>query len=289
MIHRALFSLALAALLVLGAARATAQDADPAMRRAARTLYEQGVTAATEQRWEDARAAFERSLALFPGGVTRMALAGAESRTGRLVAAAESYRRFLREAEPAVRARHEEAVRTALAELEPRIPTWTLDVRGLAEGDAVRLDETRLAGAALGIALPVDPGPHLVVVERDAEIVAQASFVAVESTAGRVELDVPARASADTSVATAEPPVEVVAVEAVAVEESQAAEARVETSLATPTTTSGGSDDALWIGLGIGGAALAVAAIAIGVGVAVSASEASVATPVGNAPPIMTF
>ena len=139
-----------------------AQEATPEVRAAARQQFESGVSAAHEARWEQAREAFRLSYELFPHHSTLLNLAGSEAETGRLVEAAETYRRFLREA-PADDARRALASAT-LSELEARIPQ--LRVLGApASASELRVDGRAMPVRVLDAALPLDPGTHALRVE----------------------------------------------------------------------------------------------------------------------------
>ena len=83
-----------------GPASALAQPADPnsaAKLPIARKLYDEGVDAVNKGRWSTAYDKFKASYELVPRPITLFNLAGAQSQTGRLVEAGESYRRFLRD------------------------------------------------------------------------------------------------------------------------------------------------------------------------------------------------
>src|SRR4051794_12238516 len=92
-------------LLIVAAALALttsafAQPADSAAANkvpVARRMYEEGVDAVNKGRWSVAHDRFKASYDLAPRVLTLFNLAGAQAQTGRLVEAAESYRRFLRE------------------------------------------------------------------------------------------------------------------------------------------------------------------------------------------------
>ncbi len=173
-------------ILGLHAAPALAQDTPEARDvTVARQEFRAGIAAAQAGRWEEAREHFARSYALNPRRSALFNLAGAQARTGQLVAAAESYREYLGEDEE----RAEEA-RALLGELEARVPTLRLRVT-LADDDALTLDGEPLRRLLLASPIPVDPGAHRVAVTRgEAEVAAQ-SFEAVEGAAVEVALDVP--------------------------------------------------------------------------------------------------
>jgi len=173
------------------APRATAQEASSSEMAAARNLFRTGLAHAEAGRWEAARADFERSYGLARVPVTLFNLAGAQAETGQLVRAAESYRRFLQEANEGRAARYRDAAQTALAELEPKIPSVRLEVAGLGENDVLRVDEDDVARAVLGIAYPLDPGEHRVAVLREGEVVVEESFALAEGESRAVTLLVP--------------------------------------------------------------------------------------------------
>ena len=163
------------------AERAAAQAAgDPNAPTAAETTlareqFRAGVDAARSGRWWEALEAFTRAYELAPRPITLLNLAGAQVETGHLVEGAESYRRFIREAEG--RATEQvPAAEEALASVEPRIARVRLEISNLARRDLVELDDAPLSEAVLGAELPVNPGEHVVRVERADEEIGRESF-----------------------------------------------------------------------------------------------------------------
>jgi tetratricopeptide (TPR) repeat protein len=133
---------------------------DPALQRAAaRSLFAEGVEFARAGRWDEASDRFERAMELNPSPVIAYNVASALERVGRVVEAAEYLRqvRAFEDADPEVVA---EAA-TLLGEIEPRIARLTLDVP---PGVTVELDGAEMAAVELGVALPIDPGSHRIVV-----------------------------------------------------------------------------------------------------------------------------
>ncbi len=130
----------------------------------ARLLFEDGRRLASQGRWEDAAERFRRSLDLRPTHAVRYNLAAALDRLGRLVEASELARTVVREARPAdpVRRLAENLLRSA----SPRIGRLTIRVEGSARGAEVSVDGRGVPTARLGVAGPVDPGPHVVAVRR---------------------------------------------------------------------------------------------------------------------------
>lgn len=183
---------ALALAIALAPARARAQDGEPTAAEvaAARELFVEGAKAARAARWQDAYEAFERSYALYPQLATLLNLASAQASTGRLVEAAESYRRYLRGAE-GEDPEHVAAAERALESLEPRIPHVRVSVPNRQSEDAVELDEGVLREEVLGARYPVEPGEHVLRVRRDGEVVAEETFTAEEGKTVEVSLEPP--------------------------------------------------------------------------------------------------
>jgi hypothetical protein len=132
----------------------------------AQRLFNQGVEAARESRWSDARAAFERAYGLSPRPVVLINLAGAEARTGLLMRAARDYRRILEAAPSPDNAAFRRAANDVLPALEARIPRIRLDASGLGPADVVEIDGDAVAPGQIAEPHLVDPGSHTVVVKR---------------------------------------------------------------------------------------------------------------------------
>jgi hypothetical protein len=179
-------ALAFALSATLPAIPATAQSANEL--NAARRLYQQGVRHVRAGRWQLAREALERSLAIAERPATMLNLAGALVETGSMVAGAEMYRRYLRAAE---NDRHRESTQSLLAELEERMPNFTLVATGLGEEDRLFLDGAEIGRGIMGIPVPVDPGDHEITVMRDGDTIAAVEFVAEEGEESPVSLRAP--------------------------------------------------------------------------------------------------
>ena len=172
----------------LPAVSVSAQDPSPSEVSLARRLYREGLRHARGGRWEEARAAFERSLDLAPRPATRLNLGTAQLETGHLVAAAESYRHYLAET---TSERHRARAQGLLDELEPRIPTLLLTIENLAGDDTVQLDDQDLSAVAIGEPLPVDPGEHSITVLRAGSEIAAQDVTLAEGERSEVSLRVP--------------------------------------------------------------------------------------------------
>lgn len=177
----------------------------------ARQEFDAGMRAARETQWEEARQHFARSYELAPRPVTLLNLAGAQAQTGQLVAASESYRRFLATASERDAERFRAQAEQALAATDARIGHAQLRFDGLSAGDEVRLDDAPLSRASLSMQMPVDPGDHLITVRRQDTEVGRTAFRVTEGGASTVRVIVPrgvpspadaARADADNDDAT---------------------------------------------------------------------------------------
>lgn len=157
----------------------------------ARQEFDAGMAAARETQWEDARQHFARSYELAPRPVTLLNLAGAQAQSGQLVAASESYRRFMSTASERDAERFRAQAEQALAAAEARIGHAELHAEGLAEGDEVRLDDDPISRASLSLTMPLDPGDHVITVRRHGVEVARTAFGVTEGGASTVRLIVP--------------------------------------------------------------------------------------------------
>jgi hypothetical protein len=136
-------------------------SAAPRDRAAAEVLFQAGRDALERGDWKAACARFEESNRLDPAAGTTMNLANCSEKLGRLAKAWELYRSAL-EALPADDDRVSVATERARA-LEKRIPYLTIRLApGTAPATRVERDGIELGRASLGLALPVDPGRHLV-------------------------------------------------------------------------------------------------------------------------------
>lgn len=154
---------------------------------AARNLFREGVRAAKAGEWERAREAFAKAHALAREPEILLNLAGAQANTAQLLAATETYRRFLQEAPAAMVDANRARVQLLIAEIEERTPRIVIEVAGSTSQDVVELDGAAIASAALGVALPVDPGPHVVALVRGGAR-AEETVTLAESVERRVRL-----------------------------------------------------------------------------------------------------
>lgn len=181
--------IALATSMIAPAPRAQAQP-EGADAPTPDQLFEAGVEASRARRWDVAVDAFSRVYDLTGRAEVLLNLAAVELQVGRLVAAAATYRRFLRQTsssdDPSLRV---EAA-TALAAVEVRIPRVSILVRGQIGADhRIEIDGEELSRlATVGGAVPIDPGAHIVVMRRGDDEVARAGFAVAEGDETEVTL-----------------------------------------------------------------------------------------------------
>lgn len=187
--------------LVLASPSGRAAAQSDAARDAARAEFQVGLQAAQEGDWERAHEFFERAYELAPLPGVLMNLAGAQRHTGRLMASAASYRRFLDEVTEGRDARHRGTVESALGEVEGAIPTLVIHVEALLEGDQVRLDGEPLS--EFDVPVRVDPGSHHVTIYRDGRPLAEEEIEIEEGHSRDVHMSAPPRVPDPAQVAAA--------------------------------------------------------------------------------------
>jgi len=246
-----------------------AEDAGDEVQRTAlaRSLFREGVELSDGERWAEAADRFRRSLAFRDSPIVAFNLGTACMHTGRLVEAAELFRRASRDEDAPERLRA--AARQHLGQLEPRLARLTVEVTGPRETVALELDGHAVMAARIGVGAPADPGHHLLRALRDGEEVARAEIDVAERGAATLRLDVPP------------PPAEPVEE---GVRDEVAAPAAI-LEIAEPPP----GDDSLAIWLGTIGAVLAVG-IAVTIAVVVVDGQGSAPPIEGNlGPPVIIF
>jgi hypothetical protein len=161
----------------------------------ARELFRNGVAHAEGSRWPEALDAFQRAYALWPQPTVLFNLAGAQERTGHLVAASESYRRFLREATSGTAAQFRDEAETGLARVEPKIGRIRVLARDMEIDDQLVIDGAVVSRALIGTDMPIDPGAHVIAVRRGRTDLVHADVTIAEGEhrAEPIELVVPPR------------------------------------------------------------------------------------------------
>ncbi|WP_437644239.1 hypothetical protein [Sorangium sp. So ce362] len=188
--RRSTHLLAIAGLLSLSAP-AAAQDI-----AAADALFERGFADMQAGRYETGCKALAESLRLDPQPGTLFTLASCEAEWGRIATAATRFGEYLALFErltPEQRIRQgkrPELARQKRQQLAPRIPKLALSLPPHAPtGTVVMRDGIALGEAALGIALPVDPGEHLVSIKTPGGPVREQRITLVEGEAKELTLE----------------------------------------------------------------------------------------------------
>lgn len=159
----------------------------------ARRLYEEGMAATEEGRWSIAFDRFKASHELAPRAQTLFNLAGAQSHTGRLVEAAESYRAFLRETADGRFSEFRPAAIEHLEALDRQIVQVTLDVTNLEAGDVIAIDEIEFPHGVLRAPIPLNPGSHVARVRRGASVIASRTLTLAAGATESIRFELPAK------------------------------------------------------------------------------------------------
>jgi hypothetical protein len=151
--------------LFLGALASACVGSAPAFAQTqsgvADALFKKGVELAKDGKFGEAAEKLLASYQLDPARGTLQALAMAEERAGKLATAHAHFSELLDLSLKANDSPREKIARERMDKLAPRLPK--LELRGTLPGGAeVMLDSVRVPLAALGTALPVDPGEHRV-------------------------------------------------------------------------------------------------------------------------------
>jgi hypothetical protein len=166
----------LAALLVTWPVPASGQPGDPA---AAEALFRKAREAKAQGDDAAACALFSESQRLDPSVGTLMNVAECEERTGHLAAAWEHWHESM---DQLLRAGDNRAglARARVEGLDHRVPKLIVRLPPGAEAAHVMRDGVELGPASLGVALPVDPGPHEITVTLKDHEPARRSVVVAE-------------------------------------------------------------------------------------------------------------
>ncbi|HSQ63856.1 MAG TPA: hypothetical protein VLM85_11610 [Polyangiaceae bacterium] len=154
---------AFASVVVAVSASAPAWAQQPHDPVAAEALFREGRAAADAGNLTDACPKFKASYGLDPAPGTLFNLADCEERVGQLAAAWQHFHQLLDQL-PASDDRRP-YVQTHSQQIEPRVPRLRVVLAaGAPPGTEVVRDGEPLAAALLGVAVPVDPGAHRLVV-----------------------------------------------------------------------------------------------------------------------------
>lgn len=161
------FRCASVALLALFAAtHAPTAHAEPSKEelQVARTLFGQALAEENQERWAQALAKLESVQAIKASPAVRFHIALCEEKLGRLAAALSDYEAAR------VAARNENSkevlamVEEPIARLTAEVPHVTLLLEAPPPGATIQVDGRTLAAVGFGVAIPLDPGTHQIVV-----------------------------------------------------------------------------------------------------------------------------
>lgn len=219
-------------------ARANAEGTDPA---AAEQLFMAGRTAMESGDYKTACDRFAESERLDPAAGTLINLADCLDRQGKIASAWQRWKEALDLLRPDDERRA--AVTKRAAAMEARLPKLELRLSSRAPaGTVVERDDVELGAASYGISLPVDPGPHRVVVRAPSREPRKYAIDIHEGESSALEVEPGAPTAIEPVRAPAEAPAAVVT--------------------RTPRADLGSSSDAkrTWgfVGLGVGAAGLVV-------------------------------
>lgn len=139
----------------------------------AREMFREGARLASEEKWEEALDAYQRSMALRPSNLTRYSIAVVQERLGKLIEAMENLREFIVSDHDSTTRRYVPAAQETLQNLEGRIGRVKVVIPGNPRGAQVKIDDDLLPDAAIGIFRPTDPGHRRV----EARVPGYAPFV----------------------------------------------------------------------------------------------------------------
>ncbi len=157
-------SLLSAALTVATLAHASLARADAASDRLlAQGLFDEGLKLMDAGRYPEACPKFVESQRLDPGGGTLLNIALCHEKEGRLATATLDYDEAIAQAVKDKRSDRETFARTRLQQIAPLVPHIAVILgKGVPEGASVRIDDTPVPPAALGVPLPFNAGKHVV-------------------------------------------------------------------------------------------------------------------------------
>ncbi|HEV8549269.1 MAG TPA: hypothetical protein VGQ57_09575 [Polyangiaceae bacterium] len=176
---------------LLFAVNAAAQDT-----ATAGALFEKGVADLEAKRFDSACPAIEESQRIDPRPGTLFTLAECLAGWGRVASAVARYQEYadlVPLLSPQQQARHRDRLATAhaqLTKLKPTVPTLTLVLSANAPaGTTVTRNGETLGSAALGLALPVDPGTYAIVTRAPGASERSTSVTLALGEAKRLELE----------------------------------------------------------------------------------------------------
>jgi hypothetical protein len=161
----------------------------------ARALFDEGLRFVDAEQWSEAANRFARVLEIRYSAVAAYNFALAQARLGKLLLAAETLRKLT--GDDSLDAKVRDPALALRKEVDAKLGWLTLQVTGTAAKSGaytLRVDDREWPEAAWGVAAPIDPGAHSVVLSRGSQTV-RSETVAV-AQGGRVELTLEAEARA---------------------------------------------------------------------------------------------
>ena len=186
-----LFALA----LTLSAGTAAAQTDDPQQLAIARALFEEGLAAYDGGQLEVAEDRFRRSLAIRRSTAVAFNLANLLADQGFAIEPRELLLEAARDEDAPEELRARASLRAS--ELAARVARITVRVQNAPPGAVVRLDDTELGAAVLGVPIPVDPGERHIVVAAGGETLAERTVRVGPGGRETIELSVSDGSSGD--------------------------------------------------------------------------------------------
>jgi len=163
---------------------------------AAQALYDDARAAVAAGKFDEACPKFKESYQLDPGGGTLLNLADCYEQQGKTALAWTTFKEALVVAKRDGRNERVEFASKHIAQLDQRLSRLTIAVAERPPGLEVTVDGTPLGEAAYGVAMPVDPGPHVVKAEAPGKQPFEKSLDVSKSTAEQLRMDIPALSDA---------------------------------------------------------------------------------------------
>jgi hypothetical protein len=131
-------------------------------KAAAEALFSEGRSLASTGKCDEAIPKFQASQKLDPGVGTLLNLADCYEQVGKTASAWAEYREVIALARAAGSKEREELATQKAKALEPKLSRLAIKVSGDASGLSITRDGEALESAELGVAIPVDPGTHVI-------------------------------------------------------------------------------------------------------------------------------
>lgn len=142
-----------------------AQGKDPLARM--RERFREAVALENGGNCADALKIFKEVAEVKSTPQVRIHIAKCEEKTGDYIRALGSYRLTLTEAEEKKLADIIQAAKDSIAALEPKIPALTIERGEGATVAPIQFDDHTLGATEVGVAMPVNPGPHVISASTD--------------------------------------------------------------------------------------------------------------------------